>query len=196
MRERVLCKCKKNEQGIQLNKEDGTTIQLSEEEFNCIYEFGKRTKLKEELLHELHDIKRILLKDSHLYCSEILADPVLIEKILDAKLKEEEMVDPILYTAEDLLDKDDQRFPYAMELTISCPQTRMSQSITIRGSSVETLKSKIKETVKWMCSEEKIVGTSHLETLFTTIKNGKLFHVDIDSCWFTLDEYGNLEIEI
>lgn len=101
MRERVLCKCKKNEQGIRLNKEDGTTIQLSEEEFNCIYEFAKRTKLKEELLHELHDIKRILLKDSHLYCSEILADPVLIEKILDAKLKEEEMVDPILYTAED-----------------------------------------------------------------------------------------------
>lgn len=191
-----MCTCKKNEQGILVNREDGTTVHLSEQEFNCIYEFGKRMKFKKQLMMELNDVKVLKLKDSFIFCSQIQDDPAFMEEILDAKLNEEEMVDPILYTAEDLLDKDDQRFPYAMELTISCPQTRMNYTITIRGSSVESLKSKINETVKWICSDEKVIGTSHLETLFTTIKNGELFHVDIDSCWFTLDESGNLEIEI
>lgn len=188
--------CKMNEHGLTLNREDGTTLQLSETESRKIAEFIHRQDLKQQLIAELNEVKKIHPEGYFVYSDEILKDDGLIEEIIDAKLNDIKVLDPLISSAKEVLKKNKEKLNFILELTIHCPMIDYNLHCTLRGSSIDSLKAKINDCITWMCSDQNITGTCGIETLISKEEGDQLFYVDIDSGWFTIDEEGKINYEL
>lgn len=190
------CTCKKNEDGLMLNREDGTSLQLSEAESRKIAEFIHRQDLKQQLIAELNEVKKIHPEGYFVYSDEILKDDGLIEEIIDAKLNDIKVLDPLISSAKEVLKKNKEKLNFILELTIHCPMIDYNLHCTLRGSSIESLKAKINDCIAWMCSDQNITGTCGIEILISKEEGDQLFYVDIDSGWFTINEEGKINYEL